>query len=45
MVKVPWQARELEERLRRLGWNIRVTATSGPFYWGAGGRGDQVPRG
>ena len=45
LVKVPWQAQELEERLRRLGWNIRVTATSGPFYWGAGGRGDQVPRG
>jgi demethylmenaquinone methyltransferase/2-methoxy-6-polyprenyl-1,4-benzoquinol methylase len=41
IVKVPYQAPELEERLRRIGWNIRVTATSGPFYWGAGSRGDQ----
>ena len=27
---------ELEERLARLGWHATVTATSGPFYWGAG---------
>ena len=45
LVKVPWQAQELEERLGRTGWNIRVTATSGPFYWGAGSRADQVARG
>ena len=38
IVKVPHQPPDLEERLRRLGWNITVTATSGPFYWGAGGR-------
>jgi len=38
LVKVPYQPAELEERLRRIGWDIRVTATSGPFYWGAGGR-------
>ena len=31
-------AQLLEERLRRIGWNITVTATSGPFYWGAGTR-------
>jgi hypothetical protein len=31
--------RVLEERLRRTGWDITVTATSGPFYWGAGRRG------
>jgi len=37
-VKVPHQPGELEARLERLGWNIRVTATSGPFYWGAGTR-------
>ena len=30
---------ELEERLRRLGWRVTVTATSGPCYWGQGTRG------
>ena len=39
VVKVPYEAADLEERLRRIGWDITVTATSGPFYWGAGGRG------
>jgi len=40
IVKVPYQAADLEERLRRIGWDITVTATtSGPFYWGAGSRG------
>jgi trans-aconitate methyltransferase len=39
IVKVPYQAADLEERLRRIGWDITVTATSGPFYWGAGRRG------
>ena len=38
IVKVPHQPPDLEERLRRLGWNITVTSTAGPFYWGAGGR-------
>jgi SAM-dependent methyltransferase len=38
IVKVPYQAADLEERLGRIGWDITVTATSGPFYWGAGGR-------
>jgi hypothetical protein len=37
-VKVPHQPRDLEERLRRIGWNIKVTVTSGPFYWGEGSR-------
>jgi trans-aconitate methyltransferase len=35
-VKVPHRAADLEERLRTLGWRIAVTATAGPFYWGAG---------
>ena len=35
-VKVPHRPAELEERLARLGWRIRVTKTSGPFFWGAG---------
>jgi demethylmenaquinone methyltransferase/2-methoxy-6-polyprenyl-1,4-benzoquinol methylase len=37
-VKVPHRPVELEERLRRLGWRITVTPTSGPFFWGAGAR-------
>jgi trans-aconitate methyltransferase len=37
-VKVPHEPAELEERLARLGWQITVTKTSGPFYWGAGTR-------
>ncbi len=38
LVKVAHTPPDLEERLRRLGWDITVTATSGPFYWGAGTR-------
>jgi len=38
LVKVPHTPPDLEKRLRRIGWNITVTATSGPFYWGAGTR-------
>jgi O-methyltransferase involved in polyketide biosynthesis len=37
-VKVPHEPAELEQRLARLGWQITVTQTSGPFYWGAGAR-------
>jgi hypothetical protein len=37
-VKVPHEPADLERRLARLGWRIAVTQTSGPFYWGAGGR-------
>jgi SAM-dependent methyltransferase len=36
VVKVPHQPAELEERLSRMGWRIKVTPTSGPFFWGAG---------
>jgi ubiquinone/menaquinone biosynthesis C-methylase UbiE len=35
-VKVPHQPAELEERLRRLGWCIRVTPVGGSFFFGAG---------
>jgi demethylmenaquinone methyltransferase/2-methoxy-6-polyprenyl-1,4-benzoquinol methylase len=38
VVKVPYEPRRLEERLRGLGWRIAVTPTSGPFYWGAAAR-------
>jgi hypothetical protein len=36
LVKVPHQPRDLEERLGRLGWQVTVTPTSGPVFWGAG---------
>lgn len=35
-VKVPHRPADLEGRLRRLGWQVTVTATSGPCYWGQG---------
>jgi demethylmenaquinone methyltransferase/2-methoxy-6-polyprenyl-1,4-benzoquinol methylase len=35
-VKVPWEPRDLEDRLGSLGWRITVTQTAGPFYWGTG---------
>lgn len=35
-VKVPYRPADLDERLRRLGWRITVTPTSGHFYWGSG---------
>ncbi len=34
-IKVPHRPGELEQRLRSLGWEIRV-AGAGPFYWGSG---------
>lgn len=37
-VKVPHTTRELEARLTRLGWVIKVSPTEGPFFWGSGGR-------
>lgn len=37
-VKVPHTPAELERRLASLGWNIPVTATEGPFFWGSGTR-------
>jgi SAM-dependent methyltransferase len=41
LVKVPYQSVDLEEQLRGIGWNIKVSATSGPFYWGSGTRSSQ----
>lgn len=38
IVKIPFNAEELEARLRASGWDITVNATTGPFYWGEGGR-------
>lgn len=38
LVKVPHQPDDLETRLGELGWDIKVAATAGPFYWGAGSR-------
>jgi O-methyltransferase involved in polyketide biosynthesis len=38
IVKVAHDPAELERRLERLGWDIAVTQTSGPFFWGAGAR-------
>ena len=37
-VKVPHTPADLEARLRRLGWDIEVSQSAGPFFWGAGGR-------
>jgi SAM-dependent methyltransferase len=36
IVKVPHEPTELQRQLRQLGWDITVTPTAGPFYWGAG---------
>jgi SAM-dependent methyltransferase len=38
IVKVPHQPADLESQLSQIGWHIKVTPTSGPFYWGAGSR-------
>jgi 2-polyprenyl-3-methyl-5-hydroxy-6-metoxy-1,4-benzoquinol methylase len=38
VVKVPYDAAQLEARLRAMGWDITVQATAGPFYWGQGQR-------
>lgn len=38
IIKVPFEAEELEGRLRTSGWDITVTPTVGPFYWGTGTR-------
>lgn len=43
LVKVPHRPQDLEDQLRRLGWQITVHATAGPFYWGAGTRGLRRP--
>jgi trans-aconitate methyltransferase len=38
IVKVAHEPAELERQLRELGWDITVTPTVGPFYWGTGNR-------
>ena len=40
IVKVPHEPADLERRLRELGWDITVTPTAGPFFWGAGNRAE-----
>ncbi len=39
VVKIPYEPAQLERRLRALNWDITVSRTAGPFYWGIGGRG------
>jgi SAM-dependent methyltransferase len=36
IVKVPLEPASLEARLRWMGWDMAVRATTGPFLWGAG---------
>lgn len=38
IIKVPLQPADLERRLRELGWDITITPTAGPFFWGSGSR-------
>lgn len=38
IIKVPHEPADLERRLRKLGWDIAVSPTAGPFYWGAGSK-------
>jgi SAM-dependent methyltransferase len=38
LVKMPHRPADLERQLTRLRWDIKVTPTAGPFYWGAGRR-------
>ena len=38
VIKIPYEPAQLERRLRALNWDICVTGTSGPFYWGTGCR-------
>jgi SAM-dependent methyltransferase len=42
LVKVAHRPADLEQRFRRLGWDIKVTFTSRPFYWGAGTRNRRI---
>jgi demethylmenaquinone methyltransferase/2-methoxy-6-polyprenyl-1,4-benzoquinol methylase len=37
-VKVPHTPQELQARLAQLGWDITVSSSAGPFFWGAGAR-------
>ena len=38
VIKIPYEPAHLETRLRTMNWDIKVTGTSGPFYWGKGER-------
>jgi SAM-dependent methyltransferase len=38
IIKVPHRPADLERRLDRLGWRIKVHSASGPCYWGTGNR-------
>lgn len=38
VIKVPYEAAALEQRLRQLLWDITVVSAPGPFYWGEGTR-------
>lgn len=38
VIKVPHEPADLERRLRALRWDVTVTGTAGPFYWGTGTR-------
>jgi SAM-dependent methyltransferase len=38
VIKIPYEPAHLETRLSAMNWDITVTGTSGPFYWGIGGR-------
>jgi SAM-dependent methyltransferase len=38
IVKVPHQPADLQRQLRDVGWDVTVSSTAGPFYWGAGAR-------
>jgi SAM-dependent methyltransferase len=38
IVKVPHEPEDLERRIGCLGWDVTVTRTSGPFYWGVASR-------
>ena len=42
LVKMPHRPVDLERQLRQLGWDIKVTSTAGPFYWGAGRRASRL---
>lgn len=38
IVKVPYRPTDLEQRLDRMGWRIKVHPASDSYYWGAGNR-------
>ena len=42
VVKVPHTPQTLERRLAQIGWDIAVSPTAGPFFWGSGGRTKRI---